>query len=255
MESRIETCPGGKNSAGGTVYANSVDSSKKEGPWGSVFLMCQSTASSSSSSLVLQVGMLSHILDQWRNTTFNRFVLNMVQGQHLQLRSYPPLFCNFWLFSVKVTAAHHPIIQGEVDELLAKGVIEPSSGGSHFYSSVFVVPKHTGGLWPILNLKWFNCSLHIPSFKMPTNRHVWQHIQWGDYAFSIDLKDAYLHIPIVKHHHQFLSFFWQNMPYQWKVLPFGLGTALTEPILFLYCHKDFHIIICFGDILVLVHSK
>ena len=51
------------------------------------------------------------------------------------------------------------------------------------------------------------------------------------------------------------------MPYQWKVLPFGLATAawvftaLTEPILFL-CHcKGFCIVICLDDILVLVHSK
>ena len=46
--------------------------------------------------------------------------------------------------------AHHPVIQKEVDELLAKGAIEPSSGGAGFYSNIFVVPKHTGGLCPIL---------------------------------------------------------------------------------------------------------
>ena len=68
---------------------------------------------------------------------------------------------------MKVAAAHHPIIQKEVDELHSKAVIEPSSGGAGFYSSVFVVPKHTGGLWPILNLKLFNLYLHIPSFKIP----------------------------------------------------------------------------------------
>ena len=88
----------------------------------------------SSSSLVLQVGMLSHFYDQWRCITSNRFVLNMVQGHHLQLGSCPPLFCNFWQFSVKAAAAHHPIIQKEVDELLAKGVIEPSSGDAGFCS-------------------------------------------------------------------------------------------------------------------------
>ena len=32
---------------------------------------------------------------------------------------------------------------------------------------------------------------------MPIIRQVWQLIQQGDYACSIDLKDAYLHIPIV----------------------------------------------------------
>ena len=72
---------------------------------------------------------------------------------------------------------------------------------------MFVVPKHTGGLWPILNLKWFNCYLHIPSFKMPTIRHVWQLIQHGDYALSIDPEDAYLHIPIVKLYHHFYNVF------------------------------------------------
>ena len=91
-----------------------------------------------------------------------------------------------------------------MDELLVKEVIEPSSGGAGFYSSVFVVPKCIGGLWRILNLKHFNHYMHIPSFKMPTVRHVQQLIQHGYHAFSIDLQDAYLHIPIVKHNHHFL---------------------------------------------------
>ena len=221
----------------------------------------QSSTSSLSSSAVFQFGMLFRHFDQWRSTTSKRFVLNMVQGHHLQLRSHPALFCNFQQFNVKVAAAHHPIIQKEVDELLAKGAIEPSSGDAGFYSSMFVVPKCTGGLQPILNLKHFNHDMHIPSFKMPTIRHVWQLIQHGDYAFSINLQDAYLYIPIVKHHHHFLQFVWHNVPYHWKVLPFGLGTApwvfsaLTKPIFFL-CHcKGFHIVIFLDDILVLVHSK
>ena len=135
--------------------------------------------------------MLFSFLDQWRSITSNRFVLNMVWDHHLQLRAQSFLFHNFWQFSVKAAAAHHPIIQKEVDELLSKGAIEPSSSGAGFYSSMFVVPKHTGGLWPILNLKQFSHYLHIPSFKMPTIRHVQQLIQHGDYAFSIDLQDAY----------------------------------------------------------------
>ena len=79
----------------------------------------------------------------------------MVQGHHVWLRSCPSLFHNFWQFNVKASAAHHPIIQKEVDKLLAKGAIEPSSGDAGFYSSVFVVPRCIGGLWPILNLEWF----------------------------------------------------------------------------------------------------
>ena len=133
-----------------------------------------SSFSSSSTSAMSQVGMLFKFFDQLRSITSNRFVLNMVWGHHLQLRSHPPLFYDFWHFNVKVTAAHHPVIQKGVDELLAKGAIEPSSGGAGFYSSMFVVPKCTGGLRPILNLKCFNCFMHIPSFTMPTLKNVWQ---------------------------------------------------------------------------------
>ena len=103
--------------------------------------------------------------------------------------------------------------------------------------------------------------MHIPSFKMPTLKHVWQLIQHDDYAFFIDLQDAYLHVLIVKHHHHFLCFVWCNVPYQWKILPFGLATAsrvfksLTKPILFLCHHKGLHIGIYLDDILVLVCSK
>ena len=85
----------------------------------------------------------------------------MCKAHHLQLTPHPALFCNFKQFSIK--ASHHPIISKEVDELLTRGVIEPSSGAAGFYFIVFVVPKCTGGLWPILNLK-FNHYMHIPFF-------------------------------------------------------------------------------------------
>ena len=72
---------------------------------------------------------------------------------------------------------------------------------------------------------------------MPTIRHVYQLIQYGDYVFSIDLQDSYLHIPIVKHHHHFLLYVWYNTPYQLKVLPFGQATAprVSKPPLNLSC--------------------
>ena len=64
----------------------------------------------------------------------------MVQGHHLQLRSHPRLFCNFWQFNIKSAAAHHPINQKGVDELLAKAVIQLSSGGAGLlFLSILVV--------------------------------------------------------------------------------------------------------------------
>ena len=68
--------------------------------------------------------------------------------------------------------APHPVIQKELDKLLAKGAIALSIGCAGFYSNVFVVPKHTGGLWSILNHKQCNTYMHIPTFKMPIIRQV-----------------------------------------------------------------------------------
>ena len=39
---------------------------------------------------------------------------------------------------------------------------------------------------------------------MPAIKQVWGLIQQGDYANPSDLKDAYLHIPIIKHHLLFM---------------------------------------------------
>ena len=67
--------------------------------------------------------------------------------------------------------------------------------------------------------------------------------------------------PLLSNHCWFLRFVWHNVPYQWKVLPFGLAiaprvfTSLTKPILFLCHHKGLHIVIYLDDILVLVCSK
>ena len=90
MESRTETHAGGKKSAGGSVSASSADTKEKGGAWGLALLMCQSTASSSSSF--------------FRLVCFPVFRINGAS-----------ITSNFWQFSVKVAVAHYPIIL-EVDD-------------------------------------------------------------------------------------------------------------------------------------------
>ena len=120
--------------------------------------VCQGTKlyTSFTSCSVVQVGIFPQRLDQWRSIMSNRILLNMVKGHHLLLRSHP-LFCNFKWFNIKAATSHHPVIQKEVDELLA---IELLTCGVGFYSNVFLVLNLTGGLWPILNLGLLSCYMH-----------------------------------------------------------------------------------------------
>ena len=101
--------------------------------------------------------------------------------------------------------------------------------------------------------------MQMPTFEIPTIRQEWHLIQQNDYFFSIDLKNSYLNISTVNHHH-FLHFVWQSKPYQWKVLPFRLAMAprvsllSLKPCCFCWC-KGFFIITYLADILVFIHSK
>lgn len=91
----------------------------------------------------------------------------------------------------------------EISTLLAKGAIVPvdplrDPGG--FYSRYFLVPKKTGVLCPILDLRGLNAFLKRFPFRMLCVREVLQAVLQGDWFTSIDMKDAYFHVPIAPQH-------------------------------------------------------
>ena len=53
----------------------------------------------------------------------------------------------------------------------------------------------------------------------------------NDWAFSLDLTDVYLHVPIHKQSHKFLRFSLNGQIFQFKALAFGLSTS---PFVFSY---------------------
>jgi len=80
-------------------------------------------------------------------------------------------------------------------------------------------------------------------------------------AVSIDLKDAYLHVPILSSHRRFLKFIFQGTTYQFKVMPFGLSSAprvftkLTRVVI-LYCRSlGLRIIFYLDDGLLLARPR
>ena len=99
----------------------------------------------------------------------------------------------------------------------------PDSPG--FYSNVFLVRKASGGWRPVIDLKNLNAHIHAPHFHMFTTSSVLSSVVKGDYAFKIDLQDAYFHVPIHPDSRKYLRFAFENRVYQFQVLPFGLNTS------------------------------
>ena len=93
-----------------------------------------------------------------------------------------------------------------------------------YYSRIFLVPKKNGKLRLIIDLSVLNHFVHTQTFKMKTQRKVKDAVHLNDWAFSLDLTDAYLHIPIHRRSCKYLRFTLRGRMYQFKALPFGLST-------------------------------
>jgi hypothetical protein len=119
------------------------------------------------------------------------------------------------------------LLQEEVHTLLQKGTVElvnpPLTPG--YYSLLFLVPKKNGKMRPVIDLSVLNQHLIVPHFKMETNRSIRGSIRLGMWTTSLDLTDAYFHIPISPKFRKFLRFVWEDRVYAFKAMPFGLSTA------------------------------
>jgi hypothetical protein len=115
----------------------------------------------------------------------------------------------------------------EISELLLKQAIYriPADARGGFWASFFLTKKKSGEWRPILNLKPLNAFVKPQSFRMQTLKQVLQCPIKGCWTTSLDLKDAYLHVPIHTDHQRWLRFQIGDEAYAFRCLPFGLSTA------------------------------
>jgi len=115
----------------------------------------------------------------------------------------------------------------EVASLLQKQAIAPINPPyvEGFWSTFFLAPKKTGDWRPILNLKPLNKFIVPQRFRMETLASVLRCPIKNKWAASLDLKDAYLHVPIAPQDQKWLRFQIKGQGYKFLCLPFGLSTA------------------------------
>ena len=81
---------------------------------------------------------------------------------------------------------------------------------------------------PVIDLSVVNTYKHVPTFKMETAEVIQTSLQTGVWVASIDLTDAYFHVPIHPKFQKYLCFHVQGRAYQFRALPFGIATAPLE---------------------------
>ena len=75
-------------------------------------------------------------------------------------------------------------------------------------------------------LSLLNRYIEKQAFKMETVKSVRQAMRLNDWAVSIDLTDAYLHVPIHHQSRKYLRFVHEDQVYHFSALPFGMSLSL-----------------------------
>ena len=91
---------------------------------------------------------------------------------------------------------------------------------------MFLVPKPHQRWRPVIDLSRLNTFLHIEKFKMETPESIRTSLIPGEWESSIDLSDAYLHIPIHPLSRKCLRFCHRSQVFHFTSLTFGLATTL-----------------------------
>ena len=176
----------------------------------------------------LSSGCLSLHWQAWRVRGAEPWVVEVLRfGYCLPFLSPPPLSSALLpMPSYSPTSIKGAALEEVTLGLVVKGAVElaplPSPG---FYSCLFVVWKTSGSWRPVIDLSHLNRFVDMSPFQMETIQSVLLSVRQGDWMASIDLKDAYLQVPVHPASRHFLRFVLRNQVYQFKALCFGLSTA------------------------------
>ena len=173
-------------------------------------------------------GRIAHFYQNWLNITSNPWVLETVLGHSIEFlessyQSYLP--------TTHVTTDEKELTDQDVLAPQQKHAIHrvPESNShdrAQFISLLFTVPKKGGGHRPVVNLKGLNHFVEYQHFKMEGVSMLKDLLKPNDFLTKIDLKDAYLTVPVWIHHRKFLRFLWRDTVWEFACLPFGLASAL-----------------------------
>jgi hypothetical protein len=95
-------------------------------------------------------------------------------------------------------------LRDHIKGLLKQGVIEPSFSN---YSSLFLVPKSTGGYRAVVDFRGLNKRIAIESVPLPDIHSAFHWFAKAKYFTPLDLNQAYHQIPLAKTSKPLTAFF------------------------------------------------
>ncbi len=174
-------------------------------------------------------GRLQKFWKRWKRLGASSFIVAMLRyGLTLNWKTESPkLSYDPVVISFSPDQKRMDLMRSHVKELLEKNAIEivPDKTPG-FFSRVFMVPKIGTKKWrPVIDLSKLNNFVDCPHFKMETSESIRESLDPIEFVSSIDLSDAYFHIPVHKSFRKYFMFNIDQVTYQFCAMPFGLNIA------------------------------
>ena len=139
----------------------------------------------------------------------------------------PKLRTTPWSAQLHMNPKKAEIMLQVIQTLLNKNALEEvrNINSPGHYAILFLRQKPSGEWRPIIDLKDLNSCIANSTFHMESARSIQQSMNPDESACSIDLIDAYFHIPIHPKFRKYLRIAVLGKVYQFKAMPFGLKIA------------------------------
>ena len=207
-----------------------------------------------------EAGRLRFCLVNWKRVTSDPWIWQVVMGHSLELianprQDSPPKPIMFAAYLSRMIS--DKICELELKSAIQKVDLQPDQ----FISQIFLVPKKDGGQRPVVKLKPLNRLIARYKFKMQSARTLKDLVRKDDWMVSIDLKDAYLSVPINERDRKYLRFTWEDRIYEFRCFPFGLSSApkvftkLLKPVMALLRQRGLRSTIFLDDMLLMAESR
>lgn len=184
-----------------------------------------------------RAGRLKQFLDEWKDITSDKTILDTVKGCHIEITNEYELNQLSPSYPLRFNEREADIVSKEVYKMLDKNVIEKCNHCSdEIISNIFIRQKKDKSYRVILNLKKFNSYVEYNHFKMESLQSALNLMKQGCYMASVDLKDAYYSVPLAREYRKFMRFMWKGELFQYTCLVMGLAcsprkfTKLMKPV-------------------------
>ena len=214
-------------------------------------------------------GRLQQFSGAWQKVVRSGEVQEWVtRGYTIPFSTKPPLTEPSSRCVTRLPTARMQVVRQEIQQLLVKRAIRvvprteaKSRDSLGFFSKMFCVQKPNGKWRPIINLKPMNRFVAKQKFRMETVQDVREMLRPGDFGATIDLQDAYYHVPVAKRSRRYLRFMLDGVVYEYQALPMGLTcsprvfTGINKVLGTLFRRHGIRVVFYIDDIVVLGVSE